>query len=178
MVRPSSLLLLSLLVSTGSAAAGAPAVLPDPATVTVPDVTPSADPKVHDEGYKFYYFHNPSVSFAEAVQDFTECRAHLAIGSVQVPGFVAWDEAQRRRDYKGVPTYQPVASPYGLVGGIMADIIVPKMERGARSNKMRRCMGTRGYERYAIPEAAWNMINQGDERQIILMQAKLSTGPR
>ena len=62
--------------------------------------------------------------------------------------------------------------------GIMADIITPKMERGLRSNKLRRCMGTRGYQRYAISEAEWDEINKGDEQQIILMHAKLATGPR
>ena len=35
------------------------ASLPDPATIKVPDVAPSNDPKVIGDGYKFYYFHNP-----------------------------------------------------------------------------------------------------------------------
>jgi len=47
-----------------------------------------------------------------------------------------------------------------------------------RSNKMRRCVGTRGYERYAIPEAAWDVLNAGDEAQLILMQAMLASAPR
>jgi len=47
-----------------------------------------------------------------------------------------------------------------------------------RSNKMRRCMGTRGYERDAIPEAAWDALNEGDEAQLILMQAKLGSAPK
>jgi hypothetical protein len=162
-----------------SAVQAADASLPDPSTVKVPDVVPSRDPKVRDEGYKFYYFHNSSVTFAEAVQDVVECRAYLPIGGgVQVPGFVPWDEAQRLNVFGGVQPREFQMSPYGIVGGIMADIMLPKMERGVRSSKMRRCMGTRGYQRYAIPEATWNIINSGDERQIVLMQAKLAVGPR
>jgi len=39
-------------------------------------------------------------------------------------------------------------------------------------------VGTRGYERYAIPEAAWDVLNAGDEAQLILMQAMLASAPR
>lgn len=146
--------------------------LPDPATISVPDVTPSSDPKVVKDGYKFYYFHHPRISFAEAYQDLTECRAHLVAGGpAAVPGFIPWDEAHRRE----TPQLTP---PYGLIGGAVAAIILPKMERGVRSNKMRRCMGTRGYARYAITEANWDRLNEGDERQLILMQAKLASGPQ
>ncbi len=167
-------LLLSLLLLAqpvpGAASAGAPP-LPDPATVNVPDVTASADPKIAEQGYKFYYFHNPQVSFAQAYRDLSDCRAHLAVaGPAKVPGFIPWDEAHRRE------TVAP--APSGLVGAVLAGIIAPKLERGARSNKMRRCMGIRGYDRYAIPESAWNALNEGEERQLILMQAKLASGPK
>jgi hypothetical protein len=147
--------------------------LPDPATISVPDVTPSADPRVQEEGYKFYYFHNTGVSFAEAHQGFTECRAHLAAGGgTVIPGFVPWDEAHRRRVLQRPPMFP------GLFSEAMAAIILPKMERGVRSNKMRRCMGTRGYARYAIPEAIWDAINKGDEQAQIAVQAKLATGAK
>ena len=93
------LLLFAVLVPA-TAVAAEPTPLPDPATIAVPDVAASNDPKIYDDGYKFYYFHNPSVTFAEAVQDFSECRAHLVVGGgVEVPGFVPWDEAHRRNVY-------------------------------------------------------------------------------
>lgn len=139
-------------------------------------MTPSHDPKVSEEGYKFYYFHNSSVSFAEAYQDLKQCRAHLpAGGATNVPGFVPWDEAHRRKVYESftAPSVLHVAV-YSAIGAI----VVPKIERGLRSNKMRRCMGTRGYARYAIPEPAWETLNEGDEEQLILMQAKLASGPK
>jgi len=191
-MRPYLPLLLPLLlpaVARAQAAPPAPSVtpsvaLPDPATITVPDVSPSSDPKVRGEGYKFYYFNNPAVSFAEAYQDVAECRAHLVIGgAAQVPGFIPWDQAHRRKVYKGGGFVVAGPSMLTAVVGSMvtaglAAIILPKMERGARSNKMRRCMGTRGYVRYAIPEAAFDTLNKGDEAQLIAMQAKLASSPK
>lgn len=163
-------------MSAPADAADSTAMLPDPAAIAVPDVTPSTDPKVRDQGYKFYYFHNPSVSFAEAYQDLKECRAHLPVGGpANVPGFVPWDEAHRRKVYEGF-TAPSVA--HAVVYSAIAAVILPKMERGVRSNKMRRCMGTRGYDRYAIPESVWDKLNDADEEQLILMQAKLASGPK
>jgi hypothetical protein len=146
--------------------------LPDPASIVVPDVTPSNDPKVREEGYKFYYFHNAKVSYTEAHQDLTECRAYLRIGGgTQVPGFIPFGENYSRPVYRGAPMFP------GLFSSVMASIIVPKMQRGVESNKMRRCMGTRGYDRFAISEDVWDKLNNGDEAQLLLMQAKLASGP-
>jgi hypothetical protein len=166
------MLLSALLLPAAAQAQDAPP-LPDPATIKAPDVTLSQDANVRKDGYKFYYFHNPDVSFAEAVQDLRECRAYLSTaGLAQVPGFIPWDEAHRRRVVYGAPAF-------GLVGLGLAAILVPKEIRGSRSNIMRRCMGTRGYVRYAIPEKTFDLLNDGgDEQQLILMQAKLATGPK
>jgi hypothetical protein len=175
----SRLLLPALLLPCAAAAQDAPqaAALPDPTTIATPDVTPSKDPAVRKEGYKFYYFYNSGVSFAQAYQDLKECRAYFATGgAAQVPGFIPWDEAHRRKTMEGNYYYQPLIPAIVTAG--MAAIIVPKMERGLRSNKMRRCMGTRGYDRYAIPEKAWNTLNDGDEEQLVRMQAKLASGPK
>ncbi|MDB5704073.1 MAG: hypothetical protein JWN66_1189 [Sphingomonas bacterium] len=165
------LLPLMLFLPIAAQAQDAPKALPDPATVSVPDVTPSGDPKVRQEGYKFYYFNNPDVSFAEAYQDLKACRGHLVIAG-PVRGFVPWDEAHRGKTVEPTPMYGGVAI------AIVAAIILPKMERGVRSNKMRRCMGTRGYARYAIPEKAWDVLNDGDEQQLLLMQARLAAAPK
>lgn len=178
------LLLLAQPLPAAAQAADAPQTLPDPATIKIPDVSPSQDPKVRSEGYKFYYFNNPEVSFADAYEDLLECRAHLVTaGPAKVPGFIPWDEAHRRKSVKNGPM---VASPnlLGVAVGVvvlsaMAAIVGPKMERGVRSNKMRRCMGTRGYQRYAITEETWNILNKGDdERALVLMQAKLASAPK
>ncbi len=162
-----------VILAAPALAAEAVVALPDPGTIKVPDVSPALDPKVRKDGYKFYYFHNPAVSFAEAYQDLRECRAHLAVGGgTLIPGFVPWDESHRRTVAQGTPMFP------GLVTSALAAIILPKMERGTRSNKMRRCMGTRGYVRYAIPEVTWNALNEGDEEKLVSMQAKLASGPK
>jgi len=147
--------------------------LPEPATIAVPDVRAAVDAKAREQGYKFYYFHKTSTTFAEAHQDLRECRAYLPVGGpAQVPGFVAWsgDGTSPRRSPAG-------GQAYGLVGAAIGSIIAGPMERGLRSNKMRRCMETRGYARYPIAEADWKSINEGEEDRLVAMQAKLASGP-
>jgi hypothetical protein len=145
--------------------------LPDPASIAVPDIA-SADPSVQAEGYKFFIFHNPAVSFAEAHADIAECRAFLPSGEFRpLPSFVPWGETAVRASTAG-------PGPYGLVGDAIGAVLVPKIVRGQRNNKLRRCMEPRGYLRYAVPEAAWDRLNEGDEAALVLMQAKLASGPR
>lgn len=167
---------LAVLTAAVAAPLAAQSALPDPASVALPDVALPTDPaaraKVLEDGYKFFYFHSSSVSFAEAWADLAECRAHLASGApAMLPGFVPFGETVRRD-----LAYQP--SPYGLVGEAMVAIIAPKMERGLRNNKLRRCMGTRGYARYAVAEPAWDQLNEGDEDKLLAMQARLASGPK
>lgn len=154
--------------------AGWPAIaqdaLPDPATVNVPAITPSADPKVRKDGYKFFYFHNPSVSFAEAYADLAECQGLIA-GTIfgtggALPAFRPWVETPRPRQ-----GYGPGAS------SVLGSILIPKFERGQRNNKLRRCMEPRGYSRYPVAEAVWDQLNDEKNAQALLMQAKLASGP-
>ncbi len=71
--------------------------IPDPAGVTLPPMRFGDDPKVAAQGFKFFFFHNPAVSYEEAFADFAECRAHLPQGAaLSVPSFVPWVEATRR----------------------------------------------------------------------------------
>lgn len=172
-IKPAKALALAALLSTPFVSdASAQEALPDVATVVLPDVSINGNPKALKEGYKFFFFHNPDVSFAEAHADLVECRGFLIVGALSgVPGFRPWVEPVRREIR---PNY---SNPYGLVGAAMAAIILPKMERGLRNNKMRRCMEPRGYKRIALPEAAWDQINEGDEKALLLMQAKLASGP-
>lgn len=147
--------------------------LPDPATIDVPDIAPSADPKVQKEGYKFFFFHNPAVNFAEAYADIAECRSFLVRdGVTTLPTFRPWVEPVKRKP-QGYG-----AGSYGLVGAAMASIIVPKLERGQRNNKLRRCMQPRGYARYPIAETDWDRLNDGAEATLVAMQAKLASGPK
>lgn len=153
-------------------------IQPDPATVDTPVVN-SDDPKVIDQGYKFFYFYSPDVDFPKAVSDVAECRSFLRHG-VFLPQshFIPWVEPAHRKIPKA-----DYFSPYGPLGSLMAaaiaGIIMPKINRGLDNNMVRRCMEPRGYKRYPIPEDSWKAINQGkDERQNILAQAKLASGVR
>ena len=160
-------LLAALAVVPASADSGlAP---PDPASVQLPDLG-TITPEVIKEGGKFFAFVNPSLTYAQAYADVAECRSFLPTGIMRpLPSFVPWEE----------PSVRPpvVYRPVGLAAGILVSIIMPKLERGQRNNKLRRCMGPRGYRRVAVPEAAWQALNEGDELQLIARQAKLATTP-
>jgi hypothetical protein len=134
-------------------------------------ITFGMDPKVAANGYKFFFSHNPRLTYDEAVADLAECHSQLQIGApLTLPAFVPWTEQNTR------PVVR-VVSPYGLAGDAMLAIIQPKLERGLRNNRMRLCMERRGYVRYAIDQAAYDAIWEGDSMQILAMQAKLATGP-
>jgi len=161
----SAFLMALLLAAPASADSGlAP---PDPASVQLPELGPIT-PEVINEGGKFFAFVNPSLTYAQAFADVAECRSFLPTGVFRsLPSFVPWEEPSNRPPI----FYRPV----GLAAGILVSIIMPKLERGQRNNKLRRCMGPRGYRRVAIPEAAWQVLNDGDETQLIAKQAKLAT---
>ena len=145
--------------------------LPNPIEVKLPPVNFPSDEKSLKEGYKFFVFHHGDLTYEEASRDFAECRMHLARGDPRnLPSFVAWvDPSQRNLNSR--------PSPYGLVGGIILSFVAPKMERGLVNSKMLMCMNPRGYNRYAVDEASYEALHEGDERTIIAMQAKLATGP-
>ncbi len=178
-----SVMVVSWLVSASVCHAQSEPALPDPASLSVPDVTAS-DPKVQSDGYKFFYFYNPSVSFSEAALDIAECRSFLMSGAApKVPGFIPWVEPVNRKIVRGPGMINAAYGPLGIALSIginqgLAAIIMPKMERGLRNNKLRRCMEPRGYSRYALPEESWKTLNEGDEGKLILMQAKLASGPK
>ncbi len=150
--------------------------LPDPATIELPDLSVADDPKAVEEGYKFFYFHNPSVSFEEAYRDISDCRSYLPGRIAALPTFIPWVEPKAITPQ--VPRYNSPYGPMGdLVNAAIAAIVVPKIQRGKRNNKMRMCMEPRGYARYPVSEASWEILNEGDEGDLILMQAKIASGP-
>lgn len=151
------------------ALAGSGLVPPDPAAVQLPEFG-ATTPEVVKEGGKFFAFVNPSLTYAQAYEDIAECRSFLPTGIFRpLPSFVPWEE----------PSVRPpiVYRPVGLMAGVLVSIIMPKMERGQRNNKLRLCMVPRGYRRVAVPEIAWQTLNEGEEAQLIAKQAKLATTP-
>jgi len=163
-------LIVALLALAPALAVAQPA-LPDPATVAVPDVSVAGDQTTLKDGDKFFYFHRPDVSFADAYADIAECRSFLTQPTpVPLPAFRPWNEPVRQ---EAGTTYRP----YPLAAAIFSALILPGLERGRDRSLMRLCMEPRGYARYPLPKAAWTSLNEGDVEAIIARQAKLASGP-
>lgn len=162
----------SALLSAPSGAAAQTSAPPDPATITLPDLTPSRDPKVIANGGKYYYFHKAGVTYAEAYEDFGECYRYLPVAYVDpnLPMFAPWSEKP------GVETFQP-SNNYGLVGMGIAALVLGPIERRARQAPVRRCLETRGYVRYPLAEDIWRQLIDGYSERSIAMQAKAASLP-
>jgi hypothetical protein len=161
----------AVLAVASASTAAAEDTLPPADSVTLPPITYGSDPKVAANGFKFFFFHNAALSYPEAAADLAECHGQLATGApLLLPAFVPWTEQNLRPVERGF-------SPYGLTGEVILAIIQPKLERGLRNNRMRLCMERRGYVRYAIDQAAYDAIWEGEPAQVLAMQAKLATSP-
>jgi hypothetical protein len=151
----------------------------DPATVIVPDVSlpkdKAAAQALIDNGWKYFFFHKAGVSFDAALMDVAFCYRYLpAVAVMQLPAYSAWGS--------GAPApktdYYRVFENYGLVGvGIGALVEGPLLRRN-RQSRMRRCMETRGYKRYAMAEATWEALSKGDAKITIPIFAKRASGPK
>jgi len=145
---------------------------PDPATIALPDLTPSRDPEVIANGGKHYYFHKAGVSYAEAYEDFSECYRYLPVAGADpnLPMFAPWSEAP------GVEVIPPVNN-YGLVGMGIAALFLGPIERRARQAPVRRCLETRGYLRYPVAEKIWKALIDDYSERSIALQAKAASLP-
>ncbi|RYD50079.1 MAG: hypothetical protein EOP60_12585 [Sphingomonadales bacterium] len=164
--------LLAVGVPWTAVAQNAPGV-PDPATVTVPDLSGSAAPEVVANGWKYFFFQREGVGFAEAHADLADCFRFLAPndwGTVKLGRFVPWES---RTGVKA--SYNP--NPYGLVGALMLAMVEGTLVRRDYQAKMRRCMETRGYTRYGVSEEVWENVTNLPKDQSIAVQAKIASGP-
>jgi hypothetical protein len=172
MNRKSCAALLALAVVAGSPLnAGTP---PDPAIVEVPAITEGRDPKVIEDGWKWFYFHRANTSYAQAYADIEDCYRFLPVpnaGGVSFPGFAPW---RARADSKTVRP--PPIGPYGLVGDIIGSIVAGPIERRARQSRMRRCMEPKGYQRYPMSEDNWKRAVNHYSPLTLPVQAKLAAG--
>lgn len=157
------------------AAAGAQEALPDPASVTVPDLSGSADPAVVENGWKYFFYHRPDTSFAEAYADIADCYRFLTPAgwaNVRIPRFIPWVER--------VPG-EHMSTGYfehsGLVGLAIGAMFEGTLSRRDRQAKMRRCMEPRGYTRYGVAEEIWENVADMPPEQGIAVQAKIASGP-
>lgn len=161
-------------VPVAAAAQGTATALPDPAMVKVPDLSGSDAPDVVANGWKYFFYHRPDTSFAEAYADIAECYRFLAPAgwaNVMLPRFIPWVEQ--------VPGEQH-ASGYGnsgLVGLAIGGMIEGTLTRRDRQSKMRRCMETRDYIRYGVAEEIWENVADLPPAEGIAVQAKIASGP-
>jgi len=145
---------------------------PDPATLELPDLTPSRDPKVIEAGWKYFYFHKAGVSYAEAYEDFSECYRYLPVAGANplLPMFAPW------RESPGVE-YVASSSNFGLIGMGIAALVAGPINRRAQQAPLRRCLETRGYVRYPLTEAVWSQLVDGYSPRSIALQAKAASLP-
>jgi hypothetical protein len=146
---------------------------PDPSTISMPDMTPS--PEAIADGWKYFYFQKPGVSYADAYADFSECYRFLstyAYSSARLPRFAPW--AQPIDGPRRPPMPQ---SPYGLMGNVILSIVSGPLVRRDRIARMRRCMEPRGYARYPLREEIWDQLVDDYSPRTIAMQALAASRP-
>lgn len=147
---------------------------PDPATVTLPDMTPTRDSQVIRNGWRFFYFHKAGVSYAQAHADFADCYRFLPVASPAgyLPMFRPWI-----RSVEPGPPPAPAANNYGLIGGVIGGMVAGPIERRQRQSRMRLCLEPRGYVRYPLREDVWRQLIDNYSPRSIAMQAKAASGP-
>lgn len=164
-------LVLAILLGA-SAASAQPSGPPDPATLVLPDMTPTRDRRVIEDGWRHFYFHKAGVSYEEAWSDFADCYRFLPVAGADptLPMFVPW------RERSGAGSLPQTASG-GLVGGIILAIVSGPLERRDRQSRMRRCMEPRGYVRYPLAAEPWRQLIDDYSRRSIALQARVASGP-
>jgi len=164
----------ALVAGTGTAVAqdGQDQGPPDPATITMPDMTPSRD--AIENGWKFFYFQKPGVTYAQAYADIAECYRFFPVYGIaagRLPRFVPWALPI------GGPRQPPPRASHGLFVDIIVSIANVQTNRRDRIARMRRCMEPRGYVRYPLREGIWHQLVDDYSPQTIAMQALAASGP-
>lgn len=146
---------------------------PDPDSVAVPDLSQSASPAVVEEGWKYFFFRKPGVTYREAYGDFADCFRFLQPSnwqSVSMTRFVPWESKAGRNT-------RPPAYSYGLVGALLGSMVEGTLNRRDYQARMRACMEPRGYVRYGVPQSIWDDVSHRPLEQWAAAQAKIASGP-
>ena len=144
--------------------------IPDQATVIVPDLSGSRAPQVIKDGWKYFFFHKPQITYQDAYADFSDCYRFLAPtgwGNVSMPRFVSW----RATDVK----IQRKITTYAPLGGLIMSGMENTFSRYDRQAKMRRCMETKDYLRYGVSETIWKETIAQPPSMAIAIQAKIAS---
>jgi hypothetical protein len=174
--------LLSLILTT-SVHAENPVVdpmtyVPDPATVTMPNLNFTAKPDDEADYDKYFYFHRTETSFEQALADLREC-----------DGFASGLSSGYQYQQAPYPNTYTMA---GVAGAAIANVLIAGIFgsgriREKRRVNMRRCMGYKGYLRYGLKKDLWVEFNfeegfskdkEPARQAMIAQQAKVASGPR
>jgi hypothetical protein len=153
------------------------APLPDPATISVPDVNASSGSRESTDPDVYFYFHKAGVSFAAALADYQACNRLNA--NVELfappPKFVpiGTDTIPDTGDVSAA-----VWGQFGLVGLIITGISHDEDVRSWQRINLRRCMSYKGYQRYVTSKKVWTAINSGPAGDVVTRLALIASGPR
>lgn len=156
--------------------------LPDPATLTRPELAFAATPEITDDFEKYFYFHRDETSFADAFNDIRECDA-LASGSNIYMGADAGSIAAASAQYGAA-----AGAIGGVIGSAIADAIFGSAaRRQQRRLNLRNCMAFKGYQRYGLEGDLWKKFNfeeghgrkkEGERNEALELQALVASGPK
>lgn len=151
------------------------------AAVRTPDLSFDAAKVEPGDFEKYFIFHRPDTSFAEAYGDITECDA-LASGISIYRGVDAGTMAAQTAQYGLLA---------GAIGGAIANVMVDAIfgsaaRRQARRVNLRNCMYFKGYDRYGLEKELWQSFNfeeglsktaPAERAEKLLVQARVASGP-
>jgi hypothetical protein len=169
-------LLFSIGLSVSACVASAQERLPDVATIDIPAFTVPA-PSDESDSVKFFYLAKEGVSFEEAYGDLADCYRFLEEGpALHLPGYVPWIEVPHRQERQTI--YVSGHPLNDMIQATLAAAFLPMIDavisRNLANTKLRRCMATRGYRRFAVTKDVWLQIHNGTVREALLRQAKLA----
>ncbi|MGH3428466.1 MAG: hypothetical protein ACRDQZ_13015, partial [Mycobacteriales bacterium] len=149
---------------------------PDPATVTIPDVTVPLSDRDARNFEDDYFFQKPGVSYETAFADIDTCRMYgLSARAISAPPTVVpLSGAVVQRSESASPR---LFSQYGVVGGLIAGALIAEAEEDAAQGAVRRCLFYKGYRRYGTSRAVFDAINSGTDVDKAARMARIASGP-
>ena len=147
------------------------------AKLAMPKLAFTASPTDAQDFDKYYVFHRPETSFAEAYADIVECDGYA-------------------RGLSSGVAYQEVPYPYagtmaGAIGGAIGNALAVAIFGSAEKRRLRRvnirqCMNFKGYERFGLSKDLWKEFNfeeglsgvtEKDRQRCLMLQAMVASAP-
>ena len=119
-----------------------------------------------------FYFHKDGVPIELARADILECRdyAAKAVLWARIPDRVPVAEKAVKPEATGSGIISPLAA------GVVLSLFGGAEQRKIAAANLRKCMGFKGYRRYALSEPLWEWLNRGEAAEILDRQARIASG--